>query len=58
MDSIERDTLVKAGELVAALDHSETGNIHTVTVTLDGHIGGCQVKVESELADDIVLLVK
>jgi hypothetical protein len=57
MDSIDRDTLDQAGELIATLDHAKTGNIKTVTLAVDDRTGDCQVKVESERAGDILLLV-
>jgi len=58
VDSINQDVLTKAGEMLAALDPAQTGEIHTVTLTLDGHSGGCQVTVECSLSSDVVFLVR
>lgn len=58
MDSIDHDTLVKAGEMIAVLDRTEIGDIHTVTLTVDNHTGECRVRVESAAAGDILLLIQ
>lgn len=57
MNNIDRETIEQASYLVAALDHNETGDIHTITLAIDSRTGDCQVKVESALAKDIVLLL-
>lgn len=57
MDSIARNTMEKAGEALDALDLSKLGQIHTVTVTLDGRTGNAMVTVESMLTGDLVFQV-
>lgn len=58
MDTIDEGVLEKAGEMIAALDPAKTGEIHTVTFTLDGHTGGCLVTVECTMSPNVVLLVQ
>lgn len=57
MDSIARTTMQQAGEAIDALDLSKLGQIHTVTVVLDGRTGNAMVTVESILSGDLVFQV-
>jgi glutamine cyclotransferase len=53
MDTIDAAVMTKAAEFLDTLDPSKVGEVHTVTVTLDGHTGGCRMTVENSLADDV-----
>jgi hypothetical protein len=58
MDTIDKDTLQQASYAVAAINTSETGPIHTVTITLNGQHGGADVIIQSELHDDLTLVLR
>ena len=58
MQSVDKAALEKAGEMIAALDHDETGDIHTVTLSVDDRTGDCLVKVESKLTVDILMVIQ
>lgn len=58
MDSIDADVLEQASQLLATLDENALGYVHTVTLTLDGHSGGCLMKVESARAGDVTLVIR
>ncbi len=58
MDTISRAALVKAGELLDTVNREETGEIHTVNLTLDGRSGHALMTVQSELSGDIEFVVR
>lgn len=57
MDAITQSVLNRTADALDNLDTAKTGAIHTVTITLDGHRGGVEVKVQTERSDDLYFWV-
>ncbi len=57
METITEDAIRRMGEMVDMLSPDSTGDIHTVTATLNGATGGMTVRVETALSSDIVFNV-
>lgn len=62
MDTIDQHALVRAAEMISALDPAQVGHIHTVTLSLhpdrDGRIDGeLLVTVQSTRHADIITML-
>lgn len=57
-NTIDGDVMENATAALCALDQNAIGDVHTVTLTLDGASGRVRMTVESARYNDVVLEIE